>query len=772
MNKIRFVLYLSLFTFPLFGDRMTGRPLAAMVIVSFLTCLIYLYQVRRDKKPVYEVPGLFPLACLLAFLLVQIVPLPPLVVKYLAPASYRMYHGTLGIIAPDHWFPISVNMGATVSEFFRYASHTAFYFLTVQFLSHRETVKKTLLSLIGFIGIFATLSLFHWLITTRMPTPLSGPYVDRNHYAGLMAMILPLTLAMFLYYRPGGSYEPWKERLISLFRFPGDNRYLFYGAAFIMGTISLFFTMSRGGIVSFCLSITFFLVMLPGRKLIRQNRSLFGVLVVMIIFLVGITAWEAIFNRVDRLADPRATYGRAECWADSLRIFGESWLFGTGFGTFSTIIKAYTTAPAPWPISHAHNDYLEFLTQGGLVGLVLLLWFFKAYLKPVIPQFIKRKDRFAIYMFLAAMAGLLSILCHSVTDFNLQIGANALYFFFLLGMGVSAAFTTFHATRRHTALNPVSETNLKKWLVLAWGTGVTAIGYGIGMAIAFQHSHLAQDFYTKDKLTNKEVATINTAMHRAMAVDPLDATYCFISARTHQIMGNTTQADADFRKAIFRYPSQSLHLQAFGRFKGNMGDMETARRLFQAAIDHGRFTPRFYLDFADFLWDTGDVTGYTAQIKNALTITPSRFKKIFPQLLEKFPNEKEMVEAFPERVFPYQHLGDYLVTQGKKDDAEAAYLMSLDYIGNETGRRTGFFMKVIRFYAREKRYDDALDIVKKGLVEYPGDVRLRIEGAQYYEKMGVVYRAAEEYKKVIALDPTNAVASKRLAELEISGQID
>lgn len=46
---------------------------------------------------------------------------------------------------------------------------------------------------------------------------------------------------------------------------------------------------------------------------------------------------------------------------------------GTGLGTFASVYPAYEESLTPNRFSHAHSDYLEFLSELGIVGLILLL---------------------------------------------------------------------------------------------------------------------------------------------------------------------------------------------------------------------------------------------------------------------------------------------------------------------------------------------------------------------------------------------------------------
>jgi tetratricopeptide (TPR) repeat protein len=66
---------------------------------------------------------------------------------------------------------------------------------------------------------------------------------------------------------------------------------------------------------------------------------------------------------------------------------------------------------------------------------------------------------------------------------------------------------------------------------------------------------------------------------------------------------------------------------------------------------------------------------------------------------------------------------------------------------------------------RDKRYDDALKVMRKAIEYLPDDAGLRLTTAGLYEKMDITYRAMEEYKKALLINPDNQEARKRLEEL-------
>lgn len=221
----------------------------------------------------------------------------------------------------------------------------------------------------------------------------------------------------------------------------------------LIGT-SIFLTLSRGGIVSLCLSMIFF-GLLVIRKGASRNRGILIVLIcVLIVLSVGWFGWNPILERFrEVLLVPEDTaYFRPVIWKDSALIIKDFPLTGTGFGSYMNVYPLYRTFPGSKIVDHAHNDYIEMLVTGGAVAFLLMLWFLVVYVNQSYWAFLARHDLYSIYLYIGCLSGLLSMLFYGMTDFNLQIGANGLYFFFLLGVAVAAANTRLQGSLDGTYL--------------------------------------------------------------------------------------------------------------------------------------------------------------------------------------------------------------------------------------------------------------------------------------------------------------------------------
>jgi O-antigen ligase len=117
---------------------------------------------------------------------------------------------------------------------------------------------------------------------------------------------------------------------------------------------------------------------------------------------------------------------RMQIWRASWKIARDHPLTGIGFGAYWVAITQYYDVPGQKRPYQAHNDYLELLISGGVIGVALGLWFILAFLKKA-RETVQSKDGFRRAACLGALTGLFGIAVHSIVDFGLHITINALF---------------------------------------------------------------------------------------------------------------------------------------------------------------------------------------------------------------------------------------------------------------------------------------------------------------------------------------------------------
>jgi O-antigen ligase len=249
-----------------------------------------------------------------------------------------------------------------------------------------------------------------------------GPYVNRNHFAGLVELLIPPGLAILILRAERRDQLP----LVSLF------------TLFPIG--ALFLSASRGGILSLFAEIGLLAILIFFRRRERKELVAAGLVIVLAIALVS---WLGIGRAIERFASYKTLEvsegRRIEMLHGTWRIFLDHPLTGTGFGTLQDVFPPYETVYDGLIVNHSHNDYVELLSDAGLVGglcglafLVLLAWIGWKNLAA-------DRNGMRLAFHVGALVACFGLLVHSIVDFNLHIPSNALVFLLLAALATSQA---------------------------------------------------------------------------------------------------------------------------------------------------------------------------------------------------------------------------------------------------------------------------------------------------------------------------------------------
>jgi O-antigen ligase len=281
----------------------------------------------------------------------------------------------------------------------------------------------------------------YWFREIRSGVIPFGPYVNRNHFAGFVELVLPLALVPFLLGRV--RRERWPA--VGLFA--------------VLPIGALFLSASRGGLVSFGAELgVLALVMILRRT--KGKQLLPGVAVLLVALLL--VSWLGVGQMLQRLSSVQlleVSLGkRASMRGDTWRIFLDHPFVGTGLGTLQTVFPAYETLYDGKIVNHTHNDYLEALAETGLAGGACCAWFIGVLLAQSLKRFRQLNNSFAGALQLSGFIACAGFLIHSLVDFNLHIPANALLFFLMAHLATAeiqvATPTSSPSKRRRSSRNP------------------------------------------------------------------------------------------------------------------------------------------------------------------------------------------------------------------------------------------------------------------------------------------------------------------------------
>ena len=338
-------------------------------------------------------------------------------------------------------------------EVMRLLVYALLFFVALNNLHKSEWAQMTLYVLVftgtaiaiyGIVQVIAGLEhVWHFTRPEQYKGRGSGTFINPNHFAGFLGMLLPLCLASVL---TGRISQPMRILLG-------------YSALLLLGGVAV--SMSRGGWVSTSLALAAIVTVLGWRKQFRLRGILLTCIVLGVIagFLLTSPFAQDRLRNVSKPGTMEHVGSRIELWKAAAAVWQEENLLGVGPGHFDHRFPAHRPKQLQSRPVRVHNDYLNTLVDWGLIGMMLAGLMLGTMVSGIIKSWkysqrtssdlsAKTSNRSAFV--LGSTAGLGSIALHSFVDFNLHIPSNAMLAATLAGL--LAAYIRFATERNWVAV--------------------------------------------------------------------------------------------------------------------------------------------------------------------------------------------------------------------------------------------------------------------------------------------------------------------------------
>jgi hypothetical protein len=429
---------------------------------------------------------MFPLFLFLLFCLFQMAPLPFSFLQKMSPNAAGLYQrlGLAPTFGPGSMpsalcplLPLSLSLSATSAALLKWLAYASIFFVVATFtpqdspfrpspaywfqnsklntqhstLPHpllHSSITRLLVAvfIIGFAdaiyGLYVYLNhsgSLLWFTKKYCIDCVTGTYINRNHFAGLMNMCIPVSIGLFV---SGITSRVKARRFLFLY---------FLFAGIIVMVLGLIFSMSRMAHLSLAAAVLFVLLLMAATKTRHAALPIVLALVLGLGCLWGM--WKGLAPVEERWQTIETSYeDRFLVWQTTFTLIKHFPLTGTGLGTYELAYPPYKPQKfGAMIMDHAHNDYLEFLSEVGLIGFIPWLAFFLLFLASSVRALLTRRSRYSIFLGASGLAAIVALLVHSLADFNLQIPANAMLLFLIMGLTWRVVHTSFSWSREDGA---------------------------------------------------------------------------------------------------------------------------------------------------------------------------------------------------------------------------------------------------------------------------------------------------------------------------------
>lgn len=414
-----------------------------LAMFTYLLAFCYLALWLKNKIIIPQVSKQAQLAILMLiavqlWVAFQLLPLPNNLAQYISPRGTALYQHTNNIMQP-----LSIDRHASYNALMKGSTYALAFILTLLLVNTRQRFN-TFCYVIIFSGVFQAVygsimvlsGLEYSFIIKKWISQGSaaGTFVNRNHYAGYLNICLAIGIGLLASQLNVSQNKKWRAHARDWITvlLGKKTRLRIYLAIMVIGLIMSHSRMGNSAFF-FSLSIIGLLFIIKEKQLTKKALVLFISLLLIDALIVG--NWFGFKEVAERLEKTVIDEeGRLEFNKITLPIIKDYLITGSGAESMASLLPAYSQEQTDILVGNAHNDYIEFLANLGLLGCLLLAGFiittlyaalsFKVFIRePNKLSTNKRRKKTTKQNNYAVIMILLYIAIHSTVDFNLSIPA-------------------------------------------------------------------------------------------------------------------------------------------------------------------------------------------------------------------------------------------------------------------------------------------------------------------------------------------------------------
>jgi O-antigen ligase/tetratricopeptide (TPR) repeat protein len=621
-----------------------------------------------------------------------------------------------------------------------------YYYLFYLIRNNRIKLKRLIAVLVIFGSMYATAALTlgggHFLdlrFFSANHNNISLFFANRNHFAGYLEMILMLSIAFFM------------------IRY-GPKRGLFQILSVYIG-IAIFFSMSRGGIIGMLSGLAFLTIILAAHNVQRRN---IWPIVSFLILIIGITSFlgiEPVLDRLGTLENPQLTgKGRLEYWQGTMRLIKDNAWFGTGPGTFIYTFPRYQSEYcANFIVSHAHNDYLEFIAEMGITGFLFFSLLLFLFFTKTVKKLINLENRELQIIGFCTLAACISLMFHSFFEFNFHIPSNAILFVVCAAITMSISSST-DTKMKYFSLSLNRNRKIKYLIGVVFIILVISYTYFlIAPYIGEKYYHIAREYQKQKKY---ELAII--ALKKSLSIDKGNSEYMAAIGDLMMARSLSSRMDTGGKKSLFgalKYYNmaiRSCRVQSYYYTKKficlkRMKKYDQAVASLNRAIHYSPMSPYNYYYLGDFYLENNRIAEACKEYNRYFRLTNRDFELTLDKIIQAGCDYDVLKSVFSDDIILKKRFVKYLVSKGKNNEAigelEGIYSVEPN-VQNALAHLHGV--------CKTKEYQKALIEGENYLSIYKDNILLQKQVATIYCKLNMMKEAKELYDKLLIKDPYQA----------------
>ncbi|MBD3308073.1 tetratricopeptide repeat protein, partial [candidate division KSB3 bacterium] len=677
---------------------------------------------------------------------------------------------------------------ATERELYLALNYALLYFLVLQQL---KTARRILglafiLLLVGsaesLFGIFQYLQGAKTVLGYMTPNigTINATYFSHNHFAGFLILIIPVALGIFI----GTAHL--------------EKKFFLFLLMVIMLT-ALVLTLSRGGLLSFCLAAAGFFLCLALKSL--QAFSLHSLLKILLIGLVltaciglfvtwiGVSpiAHRSILDTVLPNQDTVDQEIRLPLWKSALHLVKEFPLWGSGLGTFEYVFLRYRPPEIPQGrhAFHAHNDYLELLIEMGIPGLLLMIWAMWRFCRYVLSAYFRTDDPLFTNIALGGLTGCFALFIHSLFDFNLQIPANALLLCILAAM-TTATIHLITQERPRSRSKRENETPDKPRPVLrallsphsndryrskpSWGFAFVILGCLGLLVFNFRNTLAMRSFnHAKEAQYQGQRFQAIPLFQQAIAIDGKNALF-------HEHLGEfyadqaaiAAHADKWYNLALQEYqaaialnPYNPVYYYHLGWIYAALNRQQDAVNALQQAVAASPGIAFYYETLGNYYLSLQQIGPALNAYQTAIRLDPMRLPRLV-ETCQRHDLEYAQYQAIiPEDADIRRRFADFLAQQQQWPESKREYRKAIAL----SDQHPSYYQAMLQACERHHDHQCMRNLWQELWEQDPQNTELPVKIAESFVTQQAWEQAIAQYQAILQRHPEHSKSYERLAQL-------
>lgn len=696
------------------------------LVLVFFTPLIFLPQVCN----LYTLPKECFIRVVVSLLLIS------WAIENISSRKWEIRFSPLGLPILLYFLAFSISLLLAVNpytgayEILRRVTYILFFFLVINHVRDERVISNIcgaavtaglLVSLVGIFQYFTPLNP-DWLYQVYRPSATFG---NKNMAAQYVIMVIPLSFALFLHTRD--------ERIK-----------LFWAVAAIEMVAYVIYTHSRGAWIGLALGGLFcFFLLVKGKwpalywGLSKKRASLLILLLSIHIILPQIIPIPTKLHieysrRVTTMMelDSGSVRSRIAVWANTLDLIRDHPI-GIGINNWKVIYPKYThsrmvdkATTSEKYFEDAHNDYLQMISEIGVVGFAFYLWILALLLRICWKSLDLKYTPFFLWSIAAYMTT-------SLFSFPLKMPATSLFFWLLAGLIVVNRFGIADGGLRIDTSTEISKPVIRIF-----------IGFSIiwlAFTILFSFFQIVSDYHFKRAYFLEDRGKLEESLKgytRSVQHNPFGYRSLFCRGRVFFKMNRFNESVKDNLSALKLYPHDlNTH--------GNLGLAYSAQCLFELAEKEYKEVLRLYPE-----------DSRSPKLLRELEVKKDLYAN------SKADYERSLATA-PDSAETYYHKGYLYLLCGSLDEAVSLFNKAIQ----TDSRLIEAHYNLAKAYFKKRRFDEAIEAYEETIKINPGLVKAYRDLGKVYEEKRLFKDAMKAYWGALSVKPNDADTHLDLAGL-------